>query len=523
MRTKTHSPSGPASGPASGPDSGLAASRAGTPGVYDPDRPYEIQAFIPGADETWHLPAGTTKAQAITTICAVAGQIGASAVEILAFRKIADTTDRAAWSGGPLPPLNWRRQGDLAREMGISERQWRRIEVRLAALGLIARTTAENGYRGYRRGGSYARPLRAGLSLAPALANYPAFVAQLAALEALEEQRMEHILHARTARRRLGLLIATLPDREMKATEALETLTADLCPATPRSAPAEALAAWHAGLLDLEDRIRTALVPLSPTQTSAQTPAQDTDGPRETPCEAPGSRTSCPDADLSPPAASPGTDAAIPESDPTSGAESGPVKIIEKQQKMTAAPDIGVRCQLQPEINSYSLCNDSPVSSKRPPTDVGDRDSFASHPHGCDTCFEQKHGEAGAILNPKVAEKLDHGGLRALASDDIGLYLDALEDWNEALPMILRELGINVSAWLEACEVMGEALAFLCLVILDRNRFHPHAPVLSPGGALRAFTERARRAELDLTRAVLGIWERERQGKQPKAGQKVVQ
>lgn len=107
-----------------------------------------------------------------------------------------------------------------------------------------------------------------------------------------------------------------------------------------------------------------------------------------------------------------------------------------------------------------------------------------------------------------------------MASDDLGLYLDAFEDWNEAIPMILRELGINVSAWFDACEVMGEAMAFLSLVIIDRNRYHPHAPVRSPGGALRAFTDRAGRGELNLTRAVLGIWERERQGKQPKGPEK---
>ncbi len=40
---------------------------------------------------------------------------------------------------------------------------------------------------------------------------------------------------------------------------------------------------------------------------------------------------------------------------------------------------------------------------------------------------------------------------------------------------------------------------------------------------LRAFTDRARRGELNLTRAILGIRERDRQGKQPKAAPKVVQ
>ena len=83
----------------------------------------------------------------------------------------------------------------------------------------------------------------------------------------------------------------------------------------------------------------------------------------------------------------------------------------------------------------------------------------------------------------------------------------------------MRELGINVSAWLEACDVMGDGMAFLSLLVIDRNRFHPVTPVRNPGGALRAFTRRARHGQLDLGRAVLGIWERERQGRQPKGAE----
>ena len=114
-------------------------------------------------------------------------------------------------------------------------------------------------------------------------------------------------------------------------------------------------------------------------------------------------------------------------------------------------------------------------------------------------------------------------GLRDLISEDAALYLDAVADWRDCLPYLLRELGVNVSAWTEACDVMGDEAAFIALLVIDRNRFHPVTPVHSPGGALRAFTDRARRGELNLTRAILGIWERDRQGKQPKAAPKVMQ
>ena len=70
---------------------------------------------------------------------------------------------------------------------------------------------------------------------------------------------------------------------------------------------------------------------------------------------------------------------------------------------------------------------------------------------------------------------------------------------------------------------VGDETAFIALLVIDRNRFHPVTPVINPGGALRAFTERARRGELNLTRAILGIRERDRQGRQPKAAPRTVQ
>ena len=107
--------------------------------------------------------------------------------------------------------------------------------------------------------------------------------------------------------------------------------------------------------------------------------------------------------------------------------------------------------------------------------------------------------------------------MRNLASDDVGLYLDAIDDWRAALPHILRELAINISAWDDACDVMGPLLAFVALLVVDRNRFHPDSPVRNPGGALRAMTREAREGRLNLAESILGIQHRERKGRQPKA------
>ena len=106
--------------------------------------------------------------------------------------------------------------------------------------------------------------------------------------------------------------------------------------------------------------------------------------------------------------------------------------------------------------------------------------------------------------------------LRNLASEDLSLWLDASSDWQDAVPHVLRELGINVTAWHEACDAMGEPVAFLALLVIDRNRAHPETPVLNPGGALRAFSARAREGRLDLARSVAGIRHRQRKGLQPR-------
>ena len=446
--------------------------------VYDPTRRDQVQAFMPGPHDYFALPAGITKAAAIASIAAALRLMGASEREIAVWRHIADTTDRAAWSASDRPPLNWRRQCDMAREMGLGERHWRNIERALVRYGVLARTTADNGYRGYRNGSSFARPLRAGLSLEPALANYPALVMRLAEADVTEAQRQEYILHARTARHRLSLLVAGLADRELRhsAQQALAALEAELRPAVLRSAEAPTLEAWHTGLLDLEDWLRDAAQPLAhePSRHSAELP-------------------------------------------PELQSDILPKQNAGMSQEITGAPELGFRCHIQPESKLEESCNTSSQVRKRTPANAGD-DNFAGlRPDGRNNCWGKKNARLRRCVNPDLWEKLTPDKIKQLASDDAALYLDGLDDWNEAIPCILRELGINISAWLDAVEVMGQGIAFVALIVIDRNRFHPVVPVRSPGGALRAFTRKAQAGELNLTRAIIGIWERERQGIQPKA------
>ena len=467
----------PVSGVGNGPAQPCAPESTG---AYDPERRHQVQAFIPEPDQRFRLPGGITKAQAMNTTCRALRLLGAGEREIAVWRIVADRTEREAWHAEGRSPVNWRRQSDMAREMGITERQFRRIEARLAHFGVLARMTADNGYRGRRSGQSVRDPVSCGLSLEPALANYQAFAAIVEEAALVEETRQEAVLNARTARKRVGQLVAALQDVEMRrwAKARLDALDEGSRPACPRAASAEEVSRWHADLLALEDAVREALRPI---------PVPDA-GP---------------------------SSAAAPPADGGRAASrafeeySAPVDNPEDKQEMSAAPDIRVRCHIQPTTESGGICRDPDPPAPHPSRLRADAESRFR-------LREERAGPPGAPLSPALASRLTDADVRAIASDDVALWLDGFDDWRDALPHILRELGANVSAWHDACDAMGEPVAFLALVVIGRNRFHPDRPILNPGGALRAFTARARGGRLDLTRSVLGIWERERQGRQPK-------
>ena len=433
-------------------------------GSYDPDRWTDVQSFIPEPNQHSLLPHAVSKAQAMTVVCSALRLLGVREIDIAAWRLIADVTDRKAWHAPDRAPVNWKRQCDLARELGISERHWRRIEHRLSDCGVLARMTADNGYRGRRSGQPYGAPISCGLSLEPALANFRALAGIVEEAALAEEARQELALTARTARRRVGLLVAGLGDIEMRhwAKGRLDALDEALRPASTRVASFGDLSAWQEALVALEGDIREAM----------------------TPCP-------FPDGEPSAGSATPSERPSVPADDagnPATGVDAGDSRVenVRNQPDMSGAPDSGVRCHIQPVQELESIRCEG--SAKREPSD----------------------------RNPTPGIRMTEHDMRNLASEDLALWLDAADDWQDALPHVLRELGINVSAWHDACDAMGPPVAFLALLVIDRNRSHPDSPILNPGGALRAFTARAREGKLDLARSILGIRHRERKGRQPR-------
>lgn len=448
-------------------------------GAYDPSRAHIIQSFIPAEGEHHALPEDVSKTQAISIIEACLRLQGEPEQRIAVFRMIAENTDRISWHALDKDPINWRRQCDMARQMNMSERTFRRHEKALEGRGVLDRQTAVNGYRGRQRGSRVA----AGLSLEPALANYPALALVVEKAKFDEDWRQGEICAVWKTENRIENRILDIADMETRrwAEKARDELwNGGLRPERPRTAETDQLLAWHEALNDLDKRILEALEPCPAPQAK---PSSDGSAPDQAPEPV--------DNTLETPSAA-------------DSETRGNARI---QHDTSAASDTGVRCQLQPEEEVHESCNAE--ASRQTPAEAGE--DFSSH--GRD---EKGAGGRAWSVNSKDLAWVTEEHIRDICSEEALFYLDAIEHLGDAVPFLLRDLGINNSAWLEACETMGEGLALLSVLIIDRNRFHPVSPVRNPGGALRAFTRRSRSGELNLARAVIGILERNRLGQQPK-------
>jgi replication initiation protein RepC len=143
---------------------------------------------------------------------------------------------------------------------------------------------------------------------------------------------------------------------------------------------------------------------------------------------------------------------------------------------------------------------------------------------------EQGHDGTGASdaaaetppsrLPPALLRRLTPRALRDLGSEELRLYADHLEPPGRGITLRAveraallrrRELGITPEAWEEAERSLGWIDALVALVVIDRNRDHPTAPVRNPGGLLRDLARRRRAGTLDLAASVMGVWRREQE------------
>ncbi|MCE6967545.1 replication initiation protein RepC [Cereibacter sphaeroides] len=167
--------------------------------------------------------------------------------------------------------------------------------------------------------------------------------------------------------------------------------------------------------------------------------------------------------------------------------------------------------------DDFCTCSGSPATTRsggKPPETT----SGVSTPHGAETCIENKDGGYRSPHKPDLLTSFSPRMLYHAASEDFRLYLDgykcgSLPDEStfvQAAIAILPDLGVNLSAWDEARDSMGDLAAALSVLVIDANRFHPARPIHSPGGALRAFTRKARAGTLNLAGSLIGLVGRSR-------------
>jgi len=192
------------------------------------------------------------------------------------------------------------------------------------------------------------------------------------------------------------------------------------------------------------------------------------------------------------------------------------VAFSQSKQKMSARPDTDDLQYIQDTTQETSVfCNttvDMQAALKR-----ADIEQVTAQPNGC-AVSKEKDGH-----DPQPADKTDFGDhltpmrLFYLCTEEMQLqvqisqgdrpYPDERDFTNGAIDR-LQPLGIHPSAFNDAADQMGSMAASLCVLIIDRNRFHPKTPIKSPGGVLRVMTRRHAYGQLHLDRSLFGLMHR---------------
>ena len=184
---------------------------------------------------------------------------------------------------------------------------------------------------------------------------------------------------------------------------------------------------------------------------------------------------------------------------------------------MSGQADAGVRPYIQDTTEDpFVICNAgmSESSDYRLEANANPKPSGqAEDPEGLESKRETTSGDH----NSKFMENLSPQRLFWLSSEEMRFYIThhqgsraapSAMDFVQASIDRLGELGINRSAYIAAQEQMGDMATALCILIIDRNRFHPETPIRNPGGVLRSMAKRHAAGVLNIVGSLIGLSER---------------
>ncbi len=193
------------------------------------------------------------------------------------------------------------------------------------------------------------------------------------------------------------------------------------------------------------------------------------------------------------------------------------VRIVENIENSSARPLNFERPYIQDTTQEESMsCSVPPITRRagKPAHDSSDSDASDDTPH----CLEKNDGGGGGACKSDFLARLGPQRLYELAGDGFQMYLDARSERDQltfhdfvcAAHHVMRDRGINQSAWIEAIEIMSEDEAMICVLVIDAKCSEPEFRIASPGGYMRAMV-RARNADkLNLVGSLMGLSERRR-------------
>ena len=166
------------------------------------------------------------------------------------------------------------------------------------------------------------------------------------------------------------------------------------------------------------------------------------------------------------------------------------------------------------ELSSVSCKN---PQDKRTACMRADINLSSTEPTGSEDCSENRVRAEKEAHKSKFLNELSPWRLKALCSEEMAYYIEFNQgiraqpsemDFVKAAISRVPELGISDSAYRDAFNQMSSLQVALCILIIDRNRFHPVTPIKNPGGALRAMTRRHVQGQLNLVGGLIGLSER---------------
>ena len=432
------------------------------------------------------LPGDVSLTHAFSTIFQGLRVSGCGLAAANAWFFLARSTSPAAWFETGKLPINWRKHSTLAHEIGVSERRLNQVVHELTTHGALTRLTPENGYRGYVPGDADTDGLERsyGLCFGPAIKNFPAFVE---AVET-EQQRRTEIAEIRED---LRAAKGELRDR-------LKTLTA-LDAISP--------------LIDEAEKLLASLPSTGCRNRNIDGMVEHTDTVRKLVCRL---------AEVIK-LSSDGGNSLSDRKESTHAC----IENFRYQYNTTPENTKYVHVKIPQNTNNTPSSPNTSPSNNPPITQKLD----TTKNHG--QCFTPNKVTNSPSTHTDINHKqelltinLSEKAIIELLSDDLRGYFNAEPldlPWpnrlRTACNTTARQLGIHSSVWESAVRVLGSLIACICLIIIDRNRFHPSTPTRNPGGLMRSMIRQVQSGDaLNLDASIWAIWEREKHGHQPKSG-----